>query len=137
MAGAIERPRCCVERSLLKNTLLPAKSSIKSSASLVLKKNSNKQSNLFLYYNSASIKVISKFIKSIAQPNKISKLITQIAGNITKSAAQLRESTGPIDTITPSIKPVPLNLKLPISRFPLLIRSHSFINKFLLGIKVD
>ena len=38
MAGAIKRLHYCVERSLLKNTLLPIKLSIKSFTSLALKK---------------------------------------------------------------------------------------------------
>ena len=131
IAGAVERARYCEQRSLSQNTLPPIKSPVKSSASSPLKKKANDRSNSSERRDSAPIHVVSPSIKS-------TKPITQTKGEFAKSAFELLEEFGGlIDTITPSIEPVPSDLKLHTSYPSSPMRLPHFVSKSLLGIMAD
>ena len=97
---------------------------LKSSASLRSKIKSNNQSNSSSRRDSA--------------PIKSTEPITQAKGEFTISTYQLLEKFGrPTDTITPSIKPIPLDLKLYTSRPYSLMRPPYFTSESLLRIRAD
>ena len=101
----------------------------KSSASSRSKKKSNDQSDSSSRRDSAPIKAASGSIKS-------TKPITQTVGGFAESATQpIEESAGPIDTITPSIEPVPSDSKLPTSRPPSPMRPPNFVSESLRQMK--
>ena len=124
MAGATERARRHEQCSLSQNTLSPTKLPAKSSASSPSKMKSNDQSNSSSRRDSA--------------PIESTEPIARTEGEFAMSAYQLLEKFGrPADTITLSIEPIPLDLKLYTSRPPSPMRPPYFVSESLLGIRAD